>query len=380
MKSAVPLDIREYKEPNDAVSDFIIRKCKPKITALAVIVCLFTLILIFSVFILAITRSKIMSMLGVLYLVLLYGWCYGSNHCYRRIKILKKYNSLVAQNQYKYCFLKESKKLVVLFKKESLVIDFYKKKYMTTWDKFNQDILYSKKYAVSEYLVINKVDTIDHIPTGMSIRTRFNWDILINRIHAVAVVILTVSLCISALSCYFGFINYDFFVSILALPIGMLINFLVIFALLIIVRNSHDRYIFCLFAVFTTAELLFGAMYTLAAGSIAYKILLSAVMLPLIGFVLWYINKDIMTIKVALRNEQFRCCQATIIKEIEPSNIEKIFPVAFGYHSFVVEDQRGNDFTVKIRSKLHLYYSDCKGVKGTLITLDEDDNKKLFIL
>ena len=33
MKSAVPLDIREYKEPNDAVSDFIIRKSKPKITA-----------------------------------------------------------------------------------------------------------------------------------------------------------------------------------------------------------------------------------------------------------------------------------------------------------------------------------------------------------
>lgn len=67
-------------------------------------------------------------------------------------------------------------------------------------------------------------------------------------------------------------------------------------------------------------------------------------------------------------------------KRLSLQNIEKIFPVAFGYHSFVVEDQRGNEFTVKKRSKLHLYYSDCKGVKGTLITLDEDDNKKLFIL
>ncbi len=340
-----PINIKEYQEPDDSIANIIIRRCKSEITVLFVIGGLLAIILFITFYFMFTNEVNGWDITDFLIPIGFFGPLIYFYRSSERIKILRRYSSRASQRQFKYCFSPVmGRKLVVLIEGETLVFD--------------------------------KVDMISQSSPAMSIETRVNQDILINKAHAVSVIILTVSICVSSTAYECGVITREFYGSILMMPMEIIITVLVLSALLMIIKNSDIRYATYLLWLWIHVEG-FGSLFLQFSENNALKLIVSVVLLALMGFVLWYINKDLIKLCKSLRNEEFRYCHATVMKKIGASNRERIFPVAFGFLTVVVEDQNGNTYTVKMKSSI--YNSTSEGDIGTLITLDEDDRMRIFI-
>lgn len=336
-----------YKESDTDTAELIIRRCKTEIAVLFAVGGIFAIILLISFSLMFLSAGNGKDIYDLLIPIGFFGPIYYFYRSSGRIKILKRYASRATQGQFKYCLstIGKKKMIVALIEGENLVID--------------------------------KVDSINQRTTTTSIQTKFKHDVLINKAHAISVVILTLLYCISTLVYKSGLISKAFYGSILAMPLGIFIISLIVSALCMIIKNSDNRYSTYVLWIWVHV-ICAGDLYLLSSENKIITLFVSVVLFASIGFVLFFINKDLITIERALSNEQFRSCQATVIKKIGSSNHERIFPVSFGYLTVLVEDQHGIEYKVKMKSSL--YNSISEGDKGTLITLDEADSKRLFII
>ncbi|MBR1797812.1 MAG: hypothetical protein IJ757_07365 [Clostridiales bacterium] len=349
----IPVDIKDYQEPEDGIADLVISKCKVEIAVLYAVGGLLAVVLLVDFYFFNIAAGNGRDILDVIIPVGFFGPIIYFYRSSLRIKILKGYVSRATQRQFKYCSTnvyeekrnREKKALIVLIEGENLIFD-------------------------RGYL-------LESSASAVSMPAKFSQDILVNKVHAASVILLVIALCAGSIAKRNGLITEDFFGSILVMPLAVFIGVLVVAALFIIIRNSDIRYSVYVFCPWVNFEV-FGSLYLLFGENEVLRFLVSFVMIALIGFVLWFMNKDLITIGKALCNNEFRQLPATVVRKIGPSNRERIFPVAFGYLTVEVEDQRGNNYKVKVKSSY--FDSLSEGDKGTLITLDEDDSKRIFLI
>lgn len=219
-------------------------------------------------------------------------------------------------------------------------------------------------------------DIVNNSSVDASLVSKFDQDILVNRIHAIAVIILTLVLCTCSVVCRFGMIRKDFYDVILAMPLGIIIAVSVIFPMFMIARNSDIHFVYILWLWIHIEG--FGSLYLIDGENKVLRIIVSSVMLASMGFIIWFMNKDLINIRRSLCNDRFRHYPATVIRKIGVTNREHISPVAFGYLTVEVEDQNGKAYKVKVRSSI--YDSILIGDSGTMIMLDEDSDRRLFIV
>ena len=209
--------------------------------------------------------------------------------------------------------------------------------------------------------------------SALDVVESFRKDTLLNDIHAIITILLSLAFGICSVVYVLGYISKDLYGLVIAPSLCFPIAFMVGIPMYLVGQQINPFY-FVTFLFSCVLEQL-GLMFVTSNSSVLIRIIASLMMTTIMLVSVWFLEKDIIVLRKQIKNGLFRMQPVIIISKV--SQYKRIHPAVFRYHTIVVENKSGYKFEVRISTRWYKLLNE--GDTGMMLVPDNDENTRLFI-